>query len=67
MEKKINSYDEPKYIVFATEPDAMLQEALIQQSNPIPLENAKNFAKNYKGTCYIFKQIEQHYEPDHLN
>ena len=67
MKKEINSYTEPQYVVFAEEPDVMLQEALIQQSNPLSLKAARKYAKNHRGTCYIFQQIEQHYEPDHIS
>jgi len=62
-EKEIHRHDNPMFMVFAEDADAMLQEALIQQSNPMNnIETAREFAKQYKGTCYIFQQLEQHYE-----
>ncbi len=51
-----------KYVVFAEEPDLHIQESLVQQSNTFDdIEKARSFASRHKGTCYIFKQVEQHY------
>jgi len=61
MNKEINPMT-PKYVVFAELEGSMLQEALVQQSNPLDtLEQAREYAARQIGTCYIFQQIEQHY------
>jgi len=61
MSKEINPMT-PKYVVFSTLPDSMLQDSLVQSSIAFDtLEEARKYAEKEHGTCYIFQQIEQHY------
>ena len=48
------SKEEVKYIVFAEDPTAMKQEALIQQSNPLTKERAIEFAERIKDSDNLF-------------
>ena len=50
---------EKNYVVFAEEPEAMMQEALIQQSNKLTLDEARKFAVRSNGYSYIYQYIEQ--------
>lgn len=45
---------EDKYIVFAEEQDSDMQEALIQQSNPLYIDDAIKFAERIRGRDNIF-------------
>ncbi len=59
------SKEEEKYIVFAEDSTAMMQESLIQQSNPLTKERAIKFAesiKDYRDDLFcvtIMKEVSQ--------
>jgi hypothetical protein len=46
--------EELKYIVFAEDSTAMMQESLIQQSNPLTKERAIEFAERIKDRDDLF-------------
>ena len=48
------SKEEVKYIVFAEDSTAMMQESLIQQSNPLTKEKAIEFAERMKDRDNLF-------------
>ena len=48
------SKEEEKYIVFAEDSTAMMQESLIQQSNPLTKERAIKFAESIKDIDDLF-------------
>ncbi len=48
------SKEEEKYIVFAEDSTAMMQESLIQQSNPLTKERAIEFAESIKDRDNLF-------------
>ena len=48
------SEEEVKYIVFAEDSTAMMQESLIQQSNPLTKEKAIEFAERIKNRDNLF-------------
>ena len=48
------SKEEVKYIVFAEDSTAMMQESLIQQSNPLTKERAIKFAERIKDRNNLF-------------
>ncbi len=48
------SEEEKNYIVFAGDSSAMMQEALIQQSNPLTKESAIEFAERLKSRDNLF-------------
>ena len=48
------SKEEVKYIVFAEDSTAMMQESLIQQSNPLTKERAIEFAERIKDRDNLF-------------
>tara|TARA_R110002012_G_scaffold182378_3_gene348719 strand:- start:1988 stop:2179 length:192 start_codon:yes stop_codon:yes gene_type:complete len=48
------SKEEVKYIVFAADSTAMMQDSLIQQSNPLTKERAIEFAERIKDRDNLF-------------
>tara|TARA_R110002020_G_scaffold457907_1_gene675004 strand:+ start:42 stop:233 length:192 start_codon:yes stop_codon:yes gene_type:complete len=48
------SKEEVKYIVFAADSTAMMQDSLIQQSNPLTKERAIEFAERIKDRDILF-------------
>jgi len=48
------SKEDNNYIVFAEDSTAMMQESLIQQSNPLTKERAIEFAERIQDIDYLF-------------
>ena len=61
------SKEDNNYIVFAEDSTAMMQEALIQQSNPLTKECAIEFAKRIKNNSLHCVTILKRVSKEELN